>query len=92
MLLEAVGPVLESVSWLWAVFHLGLSRNLLFKVFATIWSPGEVLQSGIVRQALISVSGQGVMPYLGVARAPLASGKGARGVGWNMEPGERYYT
>lgn len=51
-----------------------------------------MLQSGIVGQALISVSGQGVMPYLGVARAPLASGKGAVGVGWTMEPGERYYT
>lgn len=70
MLLEAVGPVLESVSWLWAVFHLGLSRNLLFKVFATIWSPGEVLQSGIVGQALISVSRQGVMPYLGLLGPP----------------------
>lgn len=70
MLLEAVGPALESVSWLWAVFHLGLSRNLLFKVFATIWSPGEELQFGIVGQALISVSGQGVMPYLGLLRPP----------------------
>lgn len=40
VLLEAVGPALGSASWLWVVFHLGLSRNLLFKVFARIWSPG----------------------------------------------------
>lgn len=42
-----------------------------------------MLQSAIVGQALISVSGQGVMSYLGLLGPPLASGKGAR---WNMKP------
>lgn len=51
-----------------------------------------MLQSAIVGQALISVSGQGVMSYLGLLGPPLASGKGARGVGWNMKPrGEILY-